>query len=249
MTSRSKEYSKLFDGMHQYMFSAENISRISGPDEINVIHKGTKYDNIYQPKPKNRTADIFFPNQQDSLFWCFYIIQNGMENYELNKKNSFKTEKEFKISSIELVRKHADKIKSMRLKVSEIESGIVNDAKITINILRTLALVYGVSIFYVSEPIYYDFQNSDTTKGIIVIDKHRNRAGVRYEYSDEYINRIRDSCWHVTNPNKLINAVSNYTLQELRDICKTLGNDTINENGKQLTKKQLYETILVKLYS
>ena len=247
MTTLKKDYFKLFDEMHPYMFSAENISRISGVNETNVICKEEKHTRVLKTGTQDKREDIFYPNQHDSLFWCFYIILNGIDNYELNKKKAFKTEKDFKISSIELVRKQADKIKAMKLKVSEIESGIVNDPKININILRTLALIYEVSIFYVSEPLYYDFQNSDTTKGVIVFDKFRKRVGVRHEYNDGYINNIRDSCWYVANPNKPINAVSSYTLQELRNICKKIGNDIINENGKQLTKKQLYESILTKL--
>ena len=247
MTTLKKKYFKLFDEMHPYMFSAENILQLTEVKVTNVICNERKKNNVLKTTTQNNREEIFYPNQHDSLFWCFYIILYGMDNYELNKKKAFKTEKDFKISSIELIRKKADKIKSMKMKVSEIESGIVNDTKININILRTLSLIYEVSIFYVSEPLYYDFQNSDKTKGVIVFDKLRKKVGVCKEYNDDYINRIRNTCWYVANPNKPINAVSNYTLQELRNICEKIGNDIIDENGKQLTKKQLYESILKKL--
>lgn len=247
MSSRKKEFNKLFDGMHQYMFSVENMSRFGTFDDMCHISHPKNHVKSNKPKEKNKSDEFFFPKQHDSLFWCFYIVLYGINNYELNKKHIFKTEKDFKISSVDLIRKHADEIKAMKLKVSEIESEIVNEKKISVNILRALALVYEVSILYVSEPTYYSFENSNKNKGIIVFDKHKQRAGVRCEYSDEYKQRICNTHWYIMNPNKPMKAVSGYTLQMLRDICMKIGLATIDNNGKPLTKQVLYEHILEKI--
>jgi hypothetical protein len=71
-------------------------------------------------------------NKGDKLFWCFYIILNGYEDYELNKSNAFAIEKQFKIQSVEKLKSIKSKLKEMKLKRTEMEDELANKQKITI---------------------------------------------------------------------------------------------------------------------
>jgi hypothetical protein len=54
---------------------------------------------------------LFVPAQQDSLFWCYYILKNGDASYEtLNNKNSL-VAKQQKIELVSVIRKNKDIVK------------------------------------------------------------------------------------------------------------------------------------------
>ena len=246
-------YNSLFDGMHQYMFSAENILRNSsvGNDGNNVT-ANTKTYSYEKKKEKTEESATYLPRQHDTLFWCFFIVMHGFEEYELYKCSPFKKEKDFKIASVELIRKHAAKLKAMKLKLTVIENELVNEPRITLVGLRALALVYGVSIFYVSGCSYCDFDylegGEDSPRGILVYDKATSKTSVKFKDnagSDaDYTNGVQKTHFCIANPEKPMNAISGYTLSDLQEICKKLRIPTLRTDGKKETKKTLYESIL-----
>lgn len=246
-------YNSLFDGMHQYMFSAENILRNSsvGNDGNNVT-ANTKTYSYEKKKEKTEESATYLPRQHDTLFWCFFIVMHGFEEYELYKCSPFKKEKDFKIASVELIRKHAVKLKAMKLKLTVIENELVNEPRITLVGLRALALVYGVSIFYVSGCSYCDFDylegGEDSPRGILVYDKATSKTSVKYKDNTgsdaDYTNGVQKTHFCIANPEKPMNAISGYTLSELQEICKKLRIPTLRTDGKKETKKTLYESIL-----
>ena len=46
-------------------------------------NKNTKVNNKIDNKQINKIPQLFIPREQDSLFWCYYIIKNGDVNYEI----------------------------------------------------------------------------------------------------------------------------------------------------------------------
>jgi hypothetical protein len=257
--SKHKLYDSLFDGMHQYMYSAENLLRLENRNvsvkhimkDVKTNHKEGVHNNR-QSKPASASASksiTYEPRQHDTLFWCFFIAKHGFDEYELIKSTPFQTEKQFKISSVDLVREKADILKAHKLKVMEVENELVNESRITLIGLRALALVHGVSIFYVAGSTYCDFEHgeeSDSQYGIIIRNKEKNKYSIRYkdESADEYMKKIRDTHFHISNPCKPINAISGYTLPQLHEICKKLSISILRSDGKKETKKCLYESIM-----
>ncbi len=253
MALKHNTYNSLFDGMHQYMFSAENILRNSsvGNDGNNAT-ANTKTYSYEKKKEETEERATYLPRQHDTLFWCFFIVMHGFEEYELYKCSPFKKEKDFKIASVELIRKHAVKLKAMKLKLTVIENELVNEPRITLVGLRALALVYGVSIFYVSGCSYCDFDylegGEDSPRGILVYDKATSKTSVKYKDnagSDaDYTNGVQKTHFCIANPEKPMNAISGYALSDLQEICKKLRIPTLRTDGKKETKKTLYESIL-----
>ena len=156
MSSNKKQFDNLFDGMHKYMFSAENMLR--------YINISTDSHHPISPKPitkkiYKKTSEIFFPSEKDQLFWCFYIILNGIDKYEMIKNYIFKTEKDFKIEAVENLRLKKN-IKAVfkinKLKKTEIENQLVNTQCIKLEALRALCILYEISIIFVERTnLYY----------------------------------------------------------------------------------------------
>ena len=237
--SYSKTHS-LFDGMHKYMFSAENLLRYSADKIENTKQIKSKTTN----KPTINTQ-IFFPQQHDQLFWCLYIIINGVDSYDMIKNNTFKTEKEFKISAVEKLRHIKDLLKINKLKINQVENELVNQSKIGLISLKALCILYELNIIYVNNRFYYKFEYGakNVKNEIIICDKkghgiHKNVI----EFSKE----IESSFLHIENMLKPITSISSYTIKELQIICEKLQITLLDETGKKKSKKGLYESILTK---
>ena len=76
MNTNSNQYNDVLSDLQDYMLYEDNMIKSlklkieSTPKDI----KSIKHSNNTRPQ-------IFIPNQQDSLFWCFYIIKNGDIKY------------------------------------------------------------------------------------------------------------------------------------------------------------------------
>ena len=60
----------------------------------------TNMKTIVKTNKKNNETDFFFPTQKDSLFWCLYIITNGISKYEEIPNFNVVVEKKEKIDYI-----------------------------------------------------------------------------------------------------------------------------------------------------
>jgi len=155
------------------MFTSENI------ENINNLYKKRTSTNENRAKPevmsKNEVITMiptkvmsptkvmikkeenFTPLQKDKLFWCFYIILKGIDDYEMNKNTAFATEKKFKIDTVEKLRFMKDKLKELKIKRNDIEDELVNKECISTKSLQVLCLIYKISIIYISGKKYSNF--------------------------------------------------------------------------------------------
>lgn len=207
-------------------FFPQNVEQTLKP-EIKTKAKINKIKNTISP-------------QIDELFWCFYIILNGEHEYELN--NSFKTEKDFKIQSIEQLRKIKPQLKALKLKINETEDELLNAKKISIKSLIVLCLLYKKNLMYVWNRKYYEFiNNSEEPINIIIWDKQENNFS--HCVDSKKLKYYRENYWRIQNIDKPLKSVAGYTREELVVIVNKLD----IENTKKDTKKSLYEKILEKL--
>ena len=70
----------------------------------------TETETKTETESQNHTQKLSFftPRQKDSLFWCFNIVVNGLGQYEY-EKNYFTAEQEFKVKTIERIKKGENK--------------------------------------------------------------------------------------------------------------------------------------------
>ena len=189
---------------------------------------------------------FFTPRQKDSLFWCFYIIANGLSGYEY-EKNYFTAEQEFKVKTIERIKKGENKqiLKEHKMSKNMIESGLMGSKSsgISPKILYALSLFYNVNIFYVYKKTYYemfsnasaDSETNATAKiHIITFNPETNYYSVCLSLDEgegegkgktkilEYIKNGIKTCLELDNlddVNKPLRPITTYSLTDLVNIA------------------------------
>jgi len=279
---KNNQLNHIFTDFEKYMFTNESIlllNESNKPDNNNILKNDNiksnslkkEYNNINKNENENKNENksiLFTPCEKDKLFWCFYIILHGFNEYELHHSDYYITEKNFKISSVEKLRSMKPQIKEMKLKMkfNEIEDELVNQSQITLKGLDALCFIYKVSIVVISGKTYCDIDfngldndNDNLKKGIIIqTSKDTKEYSIRYSNNNNennkdkdqdqvYLTNVRNTFWKIENVQKPLNAVSGYTIKELHTICSKLDIPIVSELGKNKTKPVLYQEILSKL--
>jgi hypothetical protein len=245
MNNNSNQYNDVLNDLQDYMLYEDNMInslRIKiqpTPKDIKIV----KQTNIIRQQ-------LFIPNQQESLFWCFYIIKNGDVKYEtLNNKNSL-IAKQMKIELVDVIRKNKDIVKMYKFDtISNLESNLANDNNLNVNTFLTLCAIENINIIFLRKNTYYEMLMNDSDKIYIVHEiqsqsKYNNKYG--YEMAtNESISNIRNTFFKLEAIGKPIKAISAYRLDELINICnKLVININNNITSKQKSKKELYEAII-----
>lgn len=227
------------DLLSKYMLTNENIQewRFSKEDTIQRVHV---------PLPKkseNHVHDFHVPKYtNDTLFWCFYAIINGYQSISQEHFNSFKIENEFKYATVEKLREKNSALKSVKLKLQEVESELVTVKKINYSMLQALAIAYDKSVLVKCQDTYYDFPYGNDYH---IIEKNANHYFLHLKNTENTVETVKRTCYYI-NPKKPIKGIGSYSVSELHDIASKLKLSTIKD-GKQLTKPKLYADILEKI--
>lgn len=210
---------------------------------ISPIDKTVKKNATKQPL-------IFIPREQDTLFWCYYIILNGEGSYEmLNVKNSL-IAKQIKINYVSKIRENKQIIKTYKFDtITSIESNLANDNNISIKTVMSLCAIDKINLIFVSRNTYFELLMNDT--GLIYIIRElefQSKYNKKYGFeiaNNETLENIRTTLYNIENLGKPIKALSCYKVKDLTDICIKLGIDVIkSDTGKNKTKNELYESII-----
>jgi hypothetical protein len=242
----------LISDLQDFMFNEENIkSYLSIRNEYNsekqnkVTENNNKKQNI---KPLEKKQTMYFPGQQDSLFWCYYIIANGDVKYEMLQNKNFLLAKQMKIDLVDKIRKNKHIVKMYKFDtLSGIESNLANDTTINAKTFCTLCAIENINIIYIKKNTYFELLMNDTNIIYIVKEvegqsKYVSKYGFEIA-TKEMLKTIDNSLYKIENINKPIKCETAYKVQELIDICSKLGIELNNESKKK-TKKELYELII-----
>jgi hypothetical protein len=207
-----------------------------------------------------KKVEYFTPSQSNSLFWCFYIIYNGFASYEF-ESNYFTAEQQFKIQTIEKVKKGENKAVLKEHKISKtcFESGLVSATNINAKTLYALCLCYNLNIFYVYKNTYYEMiTNIEKPIHIINYNVETNNFSIRLPVDMhaketltehiEYMEKIKETYWKLDNLEKPLRPITVYSVNDLINICSKLEIPIICEtSNKKKTKAELYSSILQKI--
>lgn len=197
------------------------------------------------PEENNITCDttILVPKERDSLFWCFYIVCEGLLKYQISHNNVFRVEKEKKIEAISKLRDVKAILKGSKLNILNIESNLLTNPKISLAELHALCIAYEKSIIYVKNRCVYRFLYGDETIAFIEAIQHNNKNRLTLDMSMHDINdRVKD-LWDINVSSKPLKGISTYKLSQLQDICEKLGIDIMRDSKKKRTKTELYSAI------
>jgi len=250
-----QKYNHVIELLQDYMLTSKHFNQTDY-----IINKNININKEVNKRPGgvpifNKTEKvvgpvIFFPKETDTLFWCYYIIENNLLNYDLIKNNIFSTESQYKIDFITKLKGKKELLKSAKLKVIDIEAEFINCEKISIKGLEALCIINNVNVFFVWDNKYYEIMTNSDEPIYVIIEKATS-LGIKYgviqdSNVDTIIEKYCQTHWKVDNPQKIIKSIGSYKLNELQIICNKL-DIPITTNGKKIVKKVLYERILHKL--
>ena len=244
------------DALSTYMLNIQNLNKI--------IKNGASYDNIRKVSSKHvrsRTdvntnkedessasssakGDVFFPDVHDSLFWSFYIMKNGLEEYESLGKINIVIERKIKIEYIERFRESKQVLKTYKTApLTHIENVLLNEKQIDIKTLIALSVIEGISFMYIYKNTYFEM-NIDADESTEIHTIVRMDMPTKYGYKImQDAKPIRESFYKIDNMNKPLKSMSAYKLDELVVFCNKLGM-TMDKDGKKANKKCLYEMLV-----
>ncbi len=218
------------------------LSNVNVNVNMNTKPTGLKSNNIQKTTPKIKNNIVI--TQKDKLFWSFYIIVCGVDGYNEIQSKIFTTENDFKYESITKIREKDKMLKSVKLKIQDVESELISNKKITMNVLHALAIAYEKSIVFIHDRIYYEFPYGET---YFLIERKKN--DLILHLNDQYANilQIKKDLYHINNTNKKIKGIDSFTAKEVQEIAVKLQIETVSETGKPLTKTNLYNAIVIKI--
>jgi hypothetical protein len=239
-------YNDVLNELQDYILDDENIKKSISTKMLYI--KNEKPNIIIKQQVKK--PELFIPNQQDTLFWCFYIIQNGDIKYEtMNNKNSL-VARQHKIEFVSNIRKKKDIIKMYKFDtLTNIESNLANDDNLNPKTFLALCAIENINIIYISKKTYFELLMNDSNVTYIIHElqsqsKYYNKYGFELA-TDESLNNIKASLYKIDAINKPIKSESSYKVQDIINICNRLAIDIINKDtGKNKSKKDLYESII-----
>ena len=223
----------------------------------NTINEtNTTIQPVVQVAPAPTQCDsLYSPRDKDTLFWCLYIIMHGVCDYEMNNQ-PFLTEKHEKIKSIELLRTKKSLLKQHKIKpLTEIENDLANNPTISVKTFFAIAIINGFNVMYVHNNVYYEFIADDDNEKIHIIHQFDNfktgkyinsRFAYEQEPTVEKINKYRSEYYKMISIDKPVNTIVSYKISELLELSEKLNVVFANTTNKKLTKKEIYDGILMK---
>jgi hypothetical protein len=246
-----EEYNDVLQKLHDYMLDENNIQKsLRMKINLNKDFKEKLTKTQTPNKEQSQKDEIFIPIEQDSLFWCYFIIKNGDIKYETIYNKNDLVAKQMKIDLVNVVRKNKDIVKMYKLDtITSIESNLANDNLLNSKTFLTLCAIENINIIYVSKKTYFELMMNDTDIVYIIYEKpskskYYNKYG--YELGNKSsIENIRTTLYKVDKIDKPIRSLSYYKVEELVAICCKLAIETCHLNtGKTKSKKDLYEAII-----
>lgn len=175
----------------------------------------------------------FEDNSQDKLFWTFFIILNGIAEFEYIKMlHKMKLrEKQLKIEFLEKINLRKKEIMKKKIvkTLSLIETNLLEE-KTSFETIVVLAFIEGLNILFVDEKTFF-FVENDTEKETHII-YHENVI-----FDD--VENIKKNKIERYRVNKVLSSISNYKLNELKDIYNIISKETT-----KMTKQKIYDNII-----
>jgi hypothetical protein len=248
------DYNHVINSLQDYMLNGKLLAQA-------IKHKSfllpDKKKEMVVVKPIPKVLDKFFyPEQKDSLYWCYFIIKNGFAKYEYPNVTSFVNEKIDKFKSIELLRINKQQLKLKKIKnlKEDVEDELANKERIGMKTFIALCVADNINILFIHKrkcfEIIFDEQDDAPIHVVHQIDSPTLRYSYETIVSKEQIKKYRTEYFKWESVDKPLKAMSSYKSEELVDLCKKLDISSValdNSSLKKKTKKDLYELLIMNI--
>ena len=252
-----QKYSLTSELYHKHIRERTNVVSSTNTDMNTDMNTGTgiktnkRKGHMNNNKHAARNAvplhnpDSFIPEHSDTLFWCFYVILYGMEEYESIQSNHNKIEISLKYELATKMGGQKNLFKDYRIGKHELQSNLINDKKITLLTFYVLCAYHKINIIYIQKCFYNEYRHDDTIKSNVICYKNDKYS---ISYNKELTrDHIIEHYYKYYTLSKIIKPISQYKADEVKQLCIKLSIETVNDQGRPKTKPQLYNEILLYL--
>lgn len=197
------------------------------------------------PPAVQQTSGITYPNKKDTIFWCLYIANNGMAEYESIGRGYSNVEMDEKQKITNFIRSQPSRLKNTNHKVTniniqEIMSDIVTNKCLSLSTLVAMSVYYKKRILLTKNDKFYIniCPVDDITGTIILVRNHRGDYGLDTNSDPKH---IEDNMFRLDRYDRPLSAVSNYSMEELKTLALKLG-VPIKDKCK---KAELYQDLTI----
>lgn len=201
--------------------------------------------NTIQPCTQSVQANavnVFRPTQSDSLFWCFYMMRYGEEEYFYNRQSLFAESGRRKTELTGELRDNKTLLKPYKIKLVDIEGELVTP-HITRRAFIGLCAVSSLAVILVHGRKFIRIGGDSSNKWNIIMSDKQGWY-LEQDVPRTKADKLCRELYEVTDMEKPIKSCSGYTIAQLKDIASKLG---IVTGDKKVTKLDLYQEILSKL--
>jgi len=254
-SNNAKKIKNLVNNLNRFCFDSKNIQKLDLLSKIDVhtskidVHTSKNHKNIDEGKStqkKMHTKEFFIPSQNDNLFWCWYIFQNGIKEYSILHNKYFIIEKKRKIDWVPLLRENKASIKQLKYKLSSLENNLVNEKNMHIKTLETICFLNNIDVYIVKNKMLYKNAHDNKDRIILKYYPETKKYGILLDTVDvlKKINTYEEELYLVNDIEKPLKGISSYKLKNLQDIAEKINIELkTTNNNKKKTKKQLYSEI------
>lgn len=201
----------------------------------------------------NKKSSIFFPQRENSLFWCAFISFHGMAEYEMIQKKYSNQELAEKHKIIDSIKKNPQHLKLSNHKITngliqEILSDLMTHLKSNLLTFIGMTYYYNKYFYIVKGHTYLYFAPNEITpedeSSIFIIHcKNEKEYGIDLDTTFEKIEDIKSNYICMESIEKPLKGISAYKMTDLTKMCKKM--DLNNDMDKWETKKKpdLYKYI------
>jgi hypothetical protein len=210
----------------------------------------------------SKPSHIFYPEKEDSLFWCVYIAVNGHDEYMLIDKRYSNIELSEKQKMITTIRDRPKQLKQSNFKVTnvmiqEILSDLMVQKKSSLSTLLSMVIYYKRTVYIVCKNTYLYFcdtteqsdQSDQSDQSVrsdpLILNRNINgEYGIDLSSKEEIlktVEHIKSTHFQLDHFVKPLKGVSTYKTSELHDIAKKLG--LLESDYVKLKKGELYNKL------
>ena len=142
-----------------YMFTKKHIMKLYIDESIVKKREEKKILSIPIKKKVIKEETFYIPHSKDKLFWCYYILMNGIDGYELLDTKKFTEEKTQKINLVEKLRSKKDMLKKYKWKKNTIEADLVYSNEISIETFMCICAISNINIAIIKNRCIYTLEN------------------------------------------------------------------------------------------
>jgi len=241
--------------LNPYMLDLKNMKKIlesieniecnldTSVIEVSMVEKNALTES-------NQKSTIYFPQRENSLFWCMFIANYGYAEYEYIGKRFANREIQEKQLIADKLRKEPQLIKNSNHKITniaikEIISELMVDKKSNLLTIFAFVTIYKKNVFICKDKTYLYFSCTKSSSqnefddNTVIIEYKDDNFGIDLDVTQEKVTKILKNTLQLESIEKPLKGISAYKVSELEDIARVL--DIKLEVA--VKKSELYEII------